>query len=86
MKLLSSLLAVSSVTRADQWHPAYSDGHDGMVHLFEWHWTTIAEECENFLGPHKFGGVQVKVLNTIITNDLAASLPTEQTTSQLFQS
>ena len=48
---------------ADQWRPAYADGHDGMVHLFEWHWSTIAEECENFLGPHRFGGVQVSPPN-----------------------
>ena len=34
-----------------------------MVHLFEWHWDTIAAECENFLGPHKFGGVQVSPPN-----------------------
>ena len=63
MKLLSSILALSSTALADQWRPAYAEGHDGMVHLFEWHWTTIAEECENFLGPHRFGGVQVSPPN-----------------------
>lgn len=30
-----------------------------MVHLFEWKWDDIAVECENFLGPKGFGGVQV---------------------------
>ena len=59
----SSILALSSPALADQWRPAYADGHDGMVHLFEWHWSTIAEECENFLGPHRFGGVQVSPPN-----------------------
>ena len=34
-----------------------------MVHLFEWHWDTIASECENFLGPHKFAAVQVSPPN-----------------------
>jgi alpha-amylase len=29
------------------------------VHLFEWRWTDIAEECENFLGPRGFAAVQV---------------------------
>ncbi len=30
-----------------------------MVHLFEWKWTDIARECENFLGPMGFAAVQV---------------------------
>lgn len=30
-----------------------------MVHLFEWKWTDIAQECENFLGPKGFAAVQV---------------------------
>jgi alpha-amylase len=30
-----------------------------FVHLFEWKWTDIAAECENYLGPAGFAGVQV---------------------------
>ncbi|MGE5657959.1 MAG: alpha-amylase [Actinomycetota bacterium] len=30
-----------------------------FVHLFEWKWTDIAQECENFLGPKGYAGVQV---------------------------
>ncbi|KAK8733790.1 hypothetical protein OTU49_006479 [Cherax quadricarinatus] len=30
-----------------------------IVHLFEWRWADIAAECENFLGPKGYGGVQV---------------------------
>jgi alpha-amylase len=30
-----------------------------FVHLFEWKWTDIASECENYLGPAGFAGVQV---------------------------
>lgn len=30
-----------------------------FVHLFEWHWDDIAQECEQFLGPKGFSGVQV---------------------------
>lgn len=30
-----------------------------FVHLFEWRWTDIAQECENFLGPRGFAAVQV---------------------------
>lgn len=29
------------------------------VHLFEWKWTDIANECERFLGPYGYSGVQV---------------------------
>ena len=30
-----------------------------FVHLFEWLWTDIAQECENFLGPAGYAAVQV---------------------------
>jgi len=30
-----------------------------MVHLFEWRWDDIAEECETFLGPNGYGAVQI---------------------------
>jgi alpha-amylase len=30
-----------------------------LVHLFDWKWTDIALECENYLGPSGFAGVQV---------------------------
>lgn len=34
-----------------------------FVHLFEWKWTDIAKECETFLGPKGFAGVQVSPPN-----------------------
>lgn len=30
-----------------------------FVHLFEWKWTDVAQECENFLAPKGFSAVQV---------------------------
>lgn len=30
-----------------------------FVHLFEWSWQDIAQECEEFLGPKGFAAVQV---------------------------
>ena len=33
-------------------------GHT-LVHLFEWSWEDVALECENFLAPKGFWGVQV---------------------------
>jgi len=40
-----------------------------MVHLFEWKWADIADECENFLAPHGYAGVQVSppTENTVIS-------------------
>jgi alpha-amylase len=32
---------------------------DVFVHLFEWRWTDVATECEQYLGPVGFAGVQV---------------------------
>ncbi|XP_072398830.1 alpha-amylase-like [Diabrotica undecimpunctata] len=37
----------------------FTVGRSTMVHLFEWKWKDIAEECENFLGPKGFAGVQI---------------------------
>lgn len=31
----------------------------GIVQLFEWKFADIATECEQFLGPHGYAGVQV---------------------------
>lgn len=53
--VLGTVLAVSY----GQWDPHYLNGRTAMVHLFEWRWDDIAAECERFLGPYGFGGVQV---------------------------
>lgn len=34
-----------------------------IVHMFEWKWNDIAIECEQFLGPNGYGGVQVSPPN-----------------------
>ncbi|XP_011639361.1 alpha-amylase-like isoform X2 [Pogonomyrmex barbatus] len=56
-RLLCALAILSTVVA--QKDPHYAPGHDGMVHLFEWKWNDIADECERFLSPMGFGGVQV---------------------------
>lgn len=49
---------------------AYTDPHcqgkQVIVHLFEWKWSDIANECERYLGKKGFCGVQVSkhTLNT----------------------
>lgn len=43
-----------------QHNPNTRDGRTAIVHLFEWRWADIAAECERFLGPKGFAGVQVE--------------------------
>lgn len=43
--------------------PHFVKGHEGIVQLFEWKWNDIAIECESFLAPRGFGGVQVSPPN-----------------------
>lgn len=42
-----------------QKNPHFVENHSTIVHLFEWKWKDIAQECEDFLGKHGYGGVQV---------------------------
>jgi alpha-amylase len=58
MKALAVLVVALAAVNA-QWDLNTVPGHSVMVHLFEWKWADIAAECENFLGPNGFGGVQV---------------------------
>ncbi|KAI8436617.1 hypothetical protein MSG28_010127 [Choristoneura fumiferana] len=44
-------------------NPQYASGRSTMVHLFEWKWDDIAAECERFLGPMGFGGIQISPPN-----------------------
>lgn len=59
------LLALATCTFG-QWSVNFDSGRAGIVHLFEWDWVTIAEECETFLGPAGYGGVQVRQLNLVM--------------------
>lgn len=45
--------------RTNQW-----DNRNTIVHLFEWKWKDIANECEQFLQHKGYGGVQVYTKNT----------------------
>ncbi|KAM7318035.1 hypothetical protein ACRRTK_022772 [Alexandromys fortis] len=46
-----------------QYDPHTQSGRTSIVHLFEWRWVDIAKECERYLGPKGFGGVQVSPPN-----------------------
>lgn len=60
MKFLSILGIVAfALIASGQKDPNFVPGRKGIVHLFEWKWSDIALECERFLAPHGFAGVQV---------------------------
>ncbi|KAJ8409556.1 hypothetical protein AAFF_G00229570 [Aldrovandia affinis] len=42
-----------------QHDPHTKHGRTSIVHLFEWRWADIAQECERYLAPNGFGGVQI---------------------------
>lgn len=52
-----------------QHNPHLKSGRTAIVHLFEWRWADIAAECERYLGPNGFGGVQVCLLELMSVND-----------------
>ncbi|XP_035658299.1 pancreatic alpha-amylase-like [Branchiostoma floridae] len=62
MSIIILFLVVLSGTLA-QHAPNTADNKQAIVHLFEWRWADIAAECERFLGPYGFGGVQVSPPN-----------------------
>ncbi|KAM6219043.1 alpha-amylase 1B isoform 3-T3 [Rhynchocyon petersi] len=46
-----------------QYTPHTKSGRTSIVHLFEWRWDDIALECERYLAPRGFGGVQISPPN-----------------------
>lgn len=61
-----------SLAGRDFRNPHFGEGREAIVQLFEWKWSDIALECENFLAVKGFGGVQVSPPNE---NVILASRP-----------
>jgi len=66
--LLQALLGVTLLVGVSHAGGAHSDPHfvagrTVMVHLMQWKFEDIAAECERFLGPHGYAGVQVSPIN-----------------------
>jgi alpha-amylase len=53
------ILVTLLVTAHAQWETNVVPGRSAIVHLFEWKYEDIAAECERWLGPKGFAGVQV---------------------------
>ncbi|XP_073845756.1 uncharacterized protein [Musca autumnalis] len=51
--------------------PHFTKGRSVMVQLFEWKFVDVAEECRTFLGPKRYGGVQLSPVleHTVIKTD-----------------
>ena len=56
-------LGIAGTKQAEPTHAQTSPPRTVFVHLFEWKWTDIAQECETFLGPNGFSAVQVSPPN-----------------------
>nr|KAG5706333.1 hypothetical protein BaRGS_026115 [Batillaria attramentaria] len=56
---LTCWIVLRSVAVKGEYLDPHCDGKQVIVHLFEWKWTDIAAECERYLGPKGFCGVQV---------------------------
>lgn len=50
--------------------PNYARGRNVIVHLLEWKFNDVADECERFLAPNGYAGVQVSPVteNVIVEN------------------
>jgi hypothetical protein len=57
LNLIWFLFSVANIQA--QKDPNTVEGRSAIVHLFEWKFSDIADECERFLGPKGFAGVQV---------------------------
>ncbi|KAK3593460.1 hypothetical protein CHS0354_020226 [Potamilus streckersoni] len=61
--LLGLALTVIGVKAGTYSNPTCANGRHTITHLFEWKWSDIAQECERFLGPFGYCGVQVSPPN-----------------------
>jgi alpha-amylase len=70
MKLTALVLFGFIAFSNAQFNTHWWSGRSGMVHLFEWKWADIARECENFLAPNGYAGVQISPPNenAVISN------------------
>jgi alpha-amylase len=60
MILAFMCLMLSVVDVRSQKDPNVWNNRSAIVHLFEWKFEDIADECERFLAPKGYAGVQVR--------------------------
>uniref|UniRef100_A0A182Q787 alpha-amylase n=1 Tax=Anopheles farauti TaxID=69004 RepID=A0A182Q787_9DIPT len=65
MMLLALLVICISRTAWAQFNPHFKPGHHTIVQLFEWRYEDIAHECRTYLGPNRFGAIQLSPVNEV---------------------
>ena len=76
LRLLSLLWLALGVCRGGNYdYPQTKPDRQTMVHLFEWKWTDIANECEQFLQYYGYGAVQVSPPNEHIWINQNGNVP-----------
>jgi alpha-amylase len=63
LSVIVLIFGLAILANGDYTNPHWQNGRSAMVHLFEWRWPDIAAECENFLAPNGYAGVQVSPAN-----------------------
>lgn len=64
MKLSTAFLFICGAVFVSGYSdPHWRAGRNVIVHLFEWKWQDIALECERFLAPNGYAGVQISPPN-----------------------
>lgn len=69
--MIVSILCHTQVNTLGNIHPHSELHRNGIVHLFEWKFIDIATECEIFLAPNGFSGVQVSPIheNVVLSDE-----------------
>ncbi|CAD5215748.1 unnamed protein product [Bursaphelenchus okinawaensis] len=73
--LLFPLLLVNTLYAGPYDEPHTTNNRNVMVHLFEWKWNDIAQECETFLAPNGYGSVQISPPNEHIMIKINNDVP-----------
>jgi alpha-amylase len=60
---LLAVIFLSHAALAAYTDPHWRAGRSTMVHLMDWRWADVANECESYLAPNGFAGVQVSPVN-----------------------
>ncbi|XP_077978331.1 alpha-amylase 2-like [Glandiceps talaboti] len=63
MKFVAFCLLLLATTAWSQWGENMKNNRSALIQLFEWKWSDVAKECENFLDRWEYGGVQVSPPN-----------------------
>jgi len=71
-KIISILLLAIASAGIAQHNPHFVGNRSVIVHLMDWKFSDVAAECERFLGPRGYGGVQ---LSPIAEHQIVAGRP-----------